>query len=147
MDPVYPNPFSPPYFDTPRENIMNPICDIVENASTLLISVCVHAITAANKAEKAPTQVMICMAVKSIEKTGNNLATKNTPATTIVAAWINADTGVGPSIASGNQICNGNIADLPAPPINTNTSPHVSAEQPKNEAATIVCNWSVGVVS
>lgn len=27
-------------------------------------------------------------------------------------------TGVGPSIASGNQMCNGNIALLPAPPIN-----------------------------
>ena len=77
---------------------------MVENASTLLISVCVQAITAANKAEKAPTQVTICRAVKSIEKTGNSRATKNTPATTIVAAWISADTGVGPSIASGSQI-------------------------------------------
>jgi accessory gene regulator protein AgrB len=28
---------------------------------------------------------------------------KYTPAVTIVAAWINADTGVGPSIAIGNQ--------------------------------------------
>ena len=31
---------------------------------------------------------------------------------------IGALTGVGPSIASGNQICNGNMALLPAPPIN-----------------------------
>ena len=45
-------------------------------------------------------------------------ATWNTPATTIVAAWISALTGVGPSIASGNQICNGNIALFPAPPMN-----------------------------
>ena len=29
-----------------------------------------------------------------------------TPAVTIVAAWIRADTGVGPSIAIGNQTCN-----------------------------------------
>jgi len=29
---------------------------------------------------------------------------KNTPAVTIVAAWIRALTGVGPSIASGNQV-------------------------------------------
>ena len=28
-----------------------------------------------------------------------------TPAVTIVAAWIKAETGVGPSIASGNQLC------------------------------------------
>jgi len=30
---------------------------------------------------------------------------KYTPAVTIVAACINADTGVGPSIAIGNQTC------------------------------------------
>ena len=36
----------------------------------------------------------------------------------MVAAWIKADTGVGPSMASGNQMCNGNMALLPAPPIN-----------------------------
>ena len=30
-------------------------------------------------------------------------ATMYTPAVTIVAAWIKAETGVGPSIASGNQ--------------------------------------------
>jgi hypothetical protein len=42
---------------------------------------------------------------------------KNTPAVTIVAACINADTGVGPSIALGNHICNPTCADLPAAPI------------------------------
>jgi hypothetical protein len=31
---------------------------------------------------------------------------KYTPAVTIVAACINAETGVGPSIAIGNQTCN-----------------------------------------
>ena len=35
-----------------------------------------------------------------------DLINKNTPAVTIVAAWISAETGVGPSIASGNQVCN-----------------------------------------
>ena len=39
----------------------------------------------------------------------------------MVAAWMRALTGVGPSIASGNQMCNGNIALLPAPPMNINT--------------------------
>ena len=38
---------------------------------------------------------------------------RNTPAATIVAAWSRADTGVGPSIASGSQMCSGNWADLP----------------------------------
>ena len=58
----------------------------------------------------------------------------------MVAACINADTGVGPSIASGNQMCSGNIADLPAPPIKTNDNPHVNKETPKNEAVVISIN-------
>jgi len=33
-----------------------------------------------------------------------------------------ADFGCGPSMASGNQICNGNMADLPAPPIKIRVS-------------------------
>ena len=43
----------------------------------------------------------------------------NTPAVTIVAACIRAETGVGPSIASGSQVCNPNCADLPIAPINS----------------------------
>ena len=31
----------------------------------------------------------------------------------MVAAWISAETGVGPSIASSSQVCSGNCADLP----------------------------------
>ncbi len=46
----------------------------------------------------------------------------NTPAVTMVAAWISADTGVGPSIASGNQVCRPSCADLPIAP--TNKSRH-----------------------
>ena len=37
----------------------------------------------------------------------------------MVAAWIRADTGVGPAIASPSQACNGNCADLPAAAINS----------------------------
>ena len=55
-------------------------------------------------------------------KSGNILATRYTPATTIVAAWMSADTGVGPSIASGSHICRGNMALLPAPPMNIRPS-------------------------
>src|SRR5881628_345838 len=50
------------------------------------------------------------------EKSGYTRATRNTPAATIVAAWINALTGVGPSIASGNQTCSGNCPDFPIAP-------------------------------
>src|SRR3989338_4330083 len=34
----------------------------------------------------------------------------------MVAAWISAETGVGPSMASGSQTCRGNWADLPTAP-------------------------------
>ncbi len=36
----------------------------------------------------------------------------------MVAAWINADTGVGPAIASGNHVYNGICALLPMAPTN-----------------------------
>ncbi len=35
---------------------------------------------------------------------------------TIVAAWMSADTGVGPAMASPSQLCSGNCADLPQAP-------------------------------
>jgi hypothetical protein len=41
---------------------------------------------------------------------------RKTPAVTSVAAWISAETGVGPSIASGSQICNPSCADFPSAP-------------------------------
>ena len=34
------------------------------------------------------------------------------PATTMVAAWMRAETGVGPAIASGSQVCRMNWPDL-----------------------------------
>ena len=34
------------------------------------------------------------------------------PATTMVAAWIRADTGVGPAMASGSQVCRMNWPDF-----------------------------------
>ena len=43
-------------------------------------------------------------------------ASMYTPAATIVAAWMSAETGVGPSMASGSQTCSGNCADLPTAP-------------------------------
>src|SRR6187431_1426559 len=42
------------------------------------------------------------------------------PAVTIVAAWIRAETGVGPAIASGNHVYNGICALLPVAPTNNN---------------------------
>src|SRR5690606_22267581 len=48
---------------------------------------------------------------------GDMRATMKMPAVTIVAAWINAEMGVGPSIESGSHTCNGTCADLPIAPM------------------------------
>ena len=61
----------------------------------------------------------------------------------MVAAWISADTGVGPSIASGSQMCNGNIALLPAPPIKMHVIAQQSTEHPKNVVACMVLSTDV----
>ena len=52
----------------------------------------------------------------------------------MVAAWIRADTGVGPSMASGSQVCRKNWADLPMAPMNSSTPARSSADQvwPRN---------------
>ena len=46
----------------------------------------------------------------------------------MVAACINAETGVGPSIASGSHICNGNCEDFPTAPINNPNPAKVKSE-------------------
>jgi hypothetical protein len=46
--------------------------------------------------------------------------TKKTPAVTIVAACINADTGVGTYIASGSNVCKPIWADFPTATKNKN---------------------------
>src|SRR5262249_7621459 len=65
-----------------------------------------------------PTTASASVAYSNI---GDNRATIKTPAVTIVAAWISAETGVGPSIASGSQVCNPSWADFPIAPINSRT--------------------------
>ncbi len=39
----------------------------------------------------------------------------------MVAAWMRAETGVGPAIASGSHTCSGICADLPVAPMNSST--------------------------
>src|SRR3546814_8513186 len=59
------------------------------------------------------------VAVTLVSNIGDRRQTMNTPAVTIVAAWISADTGVGPSIASGSQVWSPSCADLPIAPMNS----------------------------
>jgi len=77
---------------------------------------------AAKNAVSAPTQVITISVVGAYSSRGDDRNNRYTPAVTRVAAWIKADTGVGPSIASGSHVCNPNWADLPIA-ANSNNSP------------------------
>src|SRR3990172_9942559 len=63
-------------------------------------------------ADAPPTAASTYNVVWAWSNMGENRATRNTPAVTIGAAWIRADTGVGASIASGSQTWRGSCADL-----------------------------------
>ena len=56
-----------------------------------------------------------------------------TPAVTIVAAWISAETGVGPSIASGSHTYRGSCADFPQAPTNSSRVAAVIIGSPNGE--------------
>ena len=70
----------------------------------------------------------------------------------MVAAWISAETGVGPSIASGNQACSGTWPDLPQAPSSSSSamtvtvpgdcsaSSPIRANTPPNETVPISLN-------
>src|SRR5271167_264240 len=71
-----------------------------------------------NSAVVAPMMSTKDSAVSDSSNSGDMRATMKMPAVTIVAAWISAEIGVGPSIESGSQMCIGTCADLPIAPIN-----------------------------
>ena len=95
---------------------------------TRLMSFCTRPTVAANIAVVAPMNSTNSRAASGARSNRNDSrATMNTPAVTIVAAWISAETGVGPSIASGNQVCSRICADLPIAPMNSSRQVIVSA--------------------
>src|SRR5712691_2496982 len=102
----------------PTARNMYPSWEIVEYARTFLMSHCLSAIVAANSAVNAPTPATTALDTGAMANSRLQRATRYTPAVTIVAAWINAETGVGPAIASGNQVYRGICADLPVQPRN-----------------------------
>src|SRR5579863_630061 len=67
-------------------------------------------------------------AASEYSNSGDMRATMKMPAVTMVAAWISAEMGVGPSIESGSQTCSGICADLPIAPMNRHTQMSVIAE-------------------
>ena len=98
-----------------------------------LMSFWTRPMVAAKNAVVAPMNITKACAVGASSNSGDSRATMNTPAVTMVAAWISAETGVGPSMASGNQVCSRNCADLPIAPMNSSRQVKVSASgcQPK----------------
>src|SRR4051812_22127633 len=77
--------------------------------------------TSATRAMKnmvmAPMMITKERAVADSSKSGDMRATMKMPAVTMVAAWINAEMGVGPSIESGSHTWSGNCALLPMAPM------------------------------
>src|SRR2546428_8011328 len=87
-------------------------------------------IDAAINAVNTPTMATIVITSGACWNSTAFLPSMYTPAVTIVAAWINADTGVGPSIASGSQTYNGICALLPVAP--TKSSRQIADRTPKD---------------
>src|SRR6202521_5968794 len=85
---------------------------------TLLMSFWTMPSSAMNSAVVAPMTATNDSAVSDSSKSGLMRATMNMPAVTIVAAWISAEIGVGPSIESGSQTWSGNCALFPIAPMN-----------------------------
>jgi hypothetical protein len=80
-------------------------------------------------AVSAPIVITTERAASLCSNNGDMRATMKMPAVTIVAAWINAEIGVGPSIESGSQTCNGTCADLPIAPTKRQMHANVSNDQ------------------
>src|SRR5439155_13458088 len=96
---------------------------------------CFSAIVAENSAVRAPTPATAALAIGDIANSTLQRATRYTPAVTIVAAWISAETGVGPCIASGSQVYRGICADFPVQPRNRNRVMAVTTGPPAGKAA------------
>src|SRR6202012_4610194 len=101
---------------------------------------------AAKKAVVAPMKVTNSSAVGDSWNRGEQRQTRNTPAVTMVAAWIRADTGVGPSMASGNHVCRKNWADLPMAPTNRKQAARARADQdwPANSQVVLALDANSG---
>src|SRR5271167_917386 len=82
-----------------------------------------------NNAVVAPMTITNDSAASEYSNSGDMRATMKIPAVTMVAAWISAEMGVGPSIESGSHTCSGTWADLPMAPINKQMQVKVIAGQ------------------
>ena len=78
---------------------------IVGAVTALFAATCAVAMVAATSAVMAPVQaISIGSQSAETDRTGLMRHIRYTPAVTMVAAWMSADTGVGPAMASGSQM-------------------------------------------
>ena len=82
------------------------------------MSFCTKPTSPARSAVVMPTPATTAIVVGDIANRTFVLAMRKIPDVTMVAAWIRADTGVGPAIASGSQTPSGICALLPVQPRN-----------------------------
>src|SRR5678810_735554 len=108
------------------------------------MSYCVSATTAIDSAVMAPITRTTDLAVSLNSYSGDMRATMKMPAVTMVAAWISAEIGVGPSIESGSHTCNGTCADLPMAPMNRQMQISVATDQAWPEKISTVWPTRVG---
>ena len=98
------------------------------------MSHCLRPIVAAKNAVSAPTTTTVRLAAGASENSTLLRAMRYTPAVTIVAAWMSAETGVGPAMASGSQVYSGICALLPAQPRNRKRQITVTSTEPMANA-------------
>src|ERR1700689_5645874 len=82
-----------------------------------------------NSAVVAPITSTNDSAVGEYSNSGDMRATMKMPAVTMVAAWISAEIGAGPSMESGSHTCRGTCADLPMAPTTSQMQVKVIAGQ------------------
>src|SRR5476649_496204 len=97
-----------------------------------------------NSAVVAPITSTNDNAVSESSKSGDMRATMKIPAVTIVAAWISAEMGVGPSIESGSHTCRGICADLPIAPIKRQMQVKVMAD---HTIVLLMCTCAAAILS
>ncbi len=83
-----------------------------------------------NSSVTVPTRATATRASGDIARIGLDRTSRYTPAVTMVAAWMSADTGVGPSIASSSQDCSGTCADFPHAPSSSRSPSAVATPLP-----------------
>ncbi len=126
---------------------MYPSCDSVEYATTRLMSFWTMPIRPVQNAVVAPMNRMKLSAAGDISNSGDIRATMKMPAVTMVAAWISAEIGVGPSIESGSHTCSGTCADLPIAPMNRQMQMTVGTDHSLPAQSDTVASRTVGALA